>query len=307
MTIPVNREELKTLAQRALAGLTATPLTIAQNTAARLLGDYVDYMGDPATPGATGKQGAYNKKCGELTDAQTARREATADSRALCAKAIDVLKGHLGRTWNPRWVAAGFGGSSIAVKDLDVGGKLEELRNYFRDNPTREVASEEITAAACEASRTALVAAVHARDAAKGAFQAARDARDVSFKQLKARLSGLQEELGQILRDDDDRWANFGFPRPIDGPMPDRVKGVIVTPGLPGTVLAQWQQSPRALNYRVSWRLMTSGAEPVEVGLFTDLAANLTGLPSGAQIAVLVTARNNAGETPATTALIMVP
>ena len=124
---------------------------------------------------------------------------------------------------------------------------------------------------------------------------------------MKVRLSGLQEELGQLLRDDDDRWAHFGFPRPIDGPMPERVKGVIVTPGAPGALLVQWQASPRALNYRVSWQLTTSGAPLVEVGLFTDLAANLSGLPTGANIRVLVTARNIAGETSATTVLVTVP
>jgi hypothetical protein len=309
MTIPVNQEELKTLAQRAKAGLTAIGPSagVVLNTADNLTTDYEHLMGDPATPGDTGTQGAYNKKSGELTDAQTARVAAIAASRALAAKAVDTLKAHLGRVWNPRWAAAGFRGSSIAIKDPEVGAKLEELRNYFRDNPTREVTSEGITAAACEASRAALIAAVHARDAAKGALQAARNARDASFRQLKARLSGLQEELGQLLRDDDDRWAHFGFPRPIDGPMPDRVKGVIVTPGGPGALLVQWQASPRALNYRVSWQLTTSGAPLVEVGLLTDLAANLSGLPSGATIRVLVTARNIAGETAATEASIVVP
>src|SRR5687768_6339825 len=117
MKIPTNREALKTLAQQALAGATATPAGLAQNTAPRIDADYKDWMGDPtATPASIGKQGAYNKARGELTAAQAVRLEAIADSRRLCADAIDALKSHLGRSWNPRWAAAGFGGSSISVK-----------------------------------------------------------------------------------------------------------------------------------------------------------------------------------------------
>ena len=89
--------------------------------------------------------------------------------------------------------------------------------------------------------------------------------------------------------------------------IPDRVKGVTVTPGLPGNVLVQWDPSPRAIHYRVSWSLVSSGAEIVEVGLFSDLAANLADLPTGATITVHVTARNNAGETSATKVEVTVP
>ena len=45
--------------------------------------------------------------------------------------------------------------------------------------------------------------------------------------------------MGKLLSEDDDRWAQFGFSRPIDGPMPARVKGVTLTPGLPGTLLVR--------------------------------------------------------------------
>lgn len=310
MKIPVKREALTTLAQLALAGATAigTTVGLAQNTALHLSGDYQGLMGNPlATPPTIGTQGEYNKARGALTDAQKERVLAIQDGRALCTKAIDSLKAHLGRQWNPRWAAAGFGGFTLWVKDTEVAAKLAELRIYYQNNPTREITSEGLTAVACGAANAAIVAAAHARNAATNAFQAARDARDASFRQLKDRLSALQEELGHLLSDDDSRWAEFGFTRPIDGPIPNRVKGLTVAAGLPGTVLVQWEPSPRALNYRVSWSLVTSGAELTEVGLFTDLAAILTDLPSGATIEVKVTARNNAGETSATTVQATVP
>ena len=117
MKISSNREALKTLAQQALAGATDAGSDLAQNTAARLKADYQDLMGDPtATPADTGKQGAYNKACGELTEARAARVKAVASGRKLCDDAIDTLKAHLGRRWNPRWAAAGFGGSTLVCQ-----------------------------------------------------------------------------------------------------------------------------------------------------------------------------------------------
>lgn len=310
MKITANREALKTLAQETLAGATAVgaPTDLAQNTAARIKADYQDWMGDPtAIPADTGKQGAYTKACGELTEARAARVEAIASGRKLCEDAIDALKAHLGRRWNPRWAAAGFGGFTLVVKDVEVGCKLEDLRNYFHNAPAHEVASKGITAVACEAARSAIIAATHARNAAKSAFQAARDARDLSVRKLKRRLSGLQQELGQILSADDSRWALFGFNRPIDGAIPARVKDVTITPGLPGTLLVRWESSPRAINYRVGWQLVSSGAEITQIGLFADTSANFTDLPSGAQIVVRISARNNSGETSVTAVPATVP
>ncbi len=63
----------------------------------------------------------------------------------------------------------------------------------------------------------------------------------------------------------------------------------------------------RAINYRVSWKPQVSSGDPTVVGLYGDGAATLSGLPSGTLIDVLVTARNNAGETQATQASILVP
>jgi hypothetical protein len=52
-----------------------------------------------------------------------------------------------------------------------------------------------------------------------------------------------------------------------------------------------------ASSYRVTWLKSAPDAEPVIVGLFTDLAVTLSGLPSGQSIKVSVSARNATGET----------
>jgi hypothetical protein len=124
---------------------------------------------------------------------------------------------------------------------------------------------------------------------------------------LKQRLSGLQEELGRLLADDDSRWAEFGFTRPIDREILSAVTGVTLMPGLPGKLLVQWEASTRAINYRVGWSLAVSDAEVTEVGLFADRAVNLSGLPSGTMITIYVTARNNSGETSPTKVDVTVP
>jgi hypothetical protein len=309
MKITNNRDELVTLALHGESGLNAlaTTIGVAQNTAPRLATDLQALVGEPGSLTNTGAQGLYNKKHAALTDARAARNAARLDGRELCTKAIDSLKAHLGRSWNPRWTAAGFGGQTLTIRDTIVAAKLLELRNYYRDNAAREVASEGLTAAAFEAKHTALQAAEQARDAAISAFRDARDARDEAQFNLKTRLSGLQEELGKLLSPSDNRWADFGFPRPIDGSIPGRVEGLTLTPSLPGSVLARWEHSPRAVNYRVSWKPQGSSGDPIEVGLYGDGEATLSGLPSGVTIDVFLTARNNAGETQPTSATIVVP
>lgn len=309
MLIPKNRDSIIALAIRAKAGATAigTAVGLAQHTAPRITTDIEVVIGVPGSPTNIGTQGQYNQKRVALTQAQAVRRSVLADGRKLCGAAVDVLKLNLGRTWNPRWAAAGFGGNTIAVTSASVMARLIELGNYFRANPAREIASEGITAAAFEAAIVALETADHGRDSAESDFRDARDTRDTSVYQLKSRMSGLQEELGRLLGDADNRWGDFGFTRPIDGSIPDRVTGVTVTAGLPGTLLVQWEASPRAINYRLSWKLVGSGAEVTEVGLFTDRAVNLGGLPSGVNIIVMVTGRNNSGETQPTEVTATVP
>ena len=72
-------------------------------------------------------------------------------------------------------------------------------------------------------------------------------------------------------------------------------------------MLVQHTASPRALDYRVSWKSQVSSGEPTEVGLFADLAVTLSGLPSRTTIVVGVTARNEAGETQPAEVTVVVP
>jgi hypothetical protein len=76
---------------------------------------------------------------------------------------------------------------------------------------------------------------------------------------------------------------------------------------LPGEVQVSWLRSALASSYRVTWLGRAPDAEPVMVGLFTDLAVTLSGLPSGQSITVSVSARNATGETVPAEKTIIVP
>ena len=68
-----------------------------------------------------------------------------------------------------------------------------------------------------------------------------------------------------------------------------------ITPGLPATVLVQWEHSARAINHRVSWKPQVSSGAPTVVGLYGDGEATLSGLPSGVLNDALVTGRKRRG------------
>ena len=107
--------------------------------------------------------------------------------------------------------------------------------------------------------------------------------------------------------DDDPRWVEFGFARPIDRRTPPAVTGLVLRPGgVPGEIIAEWEPSVGATNYRVVRQVLTVDSDPVEVGLFTDRLVAISGLPIGQSVTVSVTARNQVGETLPTNSVIVV-
>ena len=283
-------------------------LDLAQNTPSRIRADLYDYIGEPGeNPVNRGKLAAVALKSEAVKTARATRRAALAVGRKFCAKAVDIFKVHLGRAWNPAWSAVGFSRATIAVSKGDVQSMLYEIRNYLRGHPAAENAPLEITAALADAQLTVVEAANASLNRAIVEHKHAALARDAAEQKLRERISGLRSELDQLLADDDVRWYKFGFSRPIDESAPANVRGLSLAPAGPGQVLVTHQASARALDYRVSWKLQNAPGDPVEVGLFADLAVMLNGLPTGFPIEVSITARNSTGETRPATAIIVVP
>jgi hypothetical protein len=305
--VPSSLNAVITLGTNALAGAISIgpAVNLKQNTAAEISPDLFDLIGNPATPLVPGKQALYAAQKVAVKDAVAAKNAAIKAGREFCRLAINLLRPILGNEWNTAWEAAGFHLPSLALPSQPVA-LLNALRSYFNAHPVHENAGAGITAVGAETAATAVTAAVLTVAAAKSARVDRKADRDESLTKLRKRLSGLRGELDQILEDDDGRWYEFGFRRPVDGKQPLPVDGLVLTPGGAGIVLVSWAASSYATNYRVTWKPTGSSGDPTDAGLFTDTQCILTGLPSGMPITVAVSARNDSGETVPTEAAITV-
>ena len=308
--IPQTKAPAIELGYHALAGAIAheVAVNLKQNTAAGLAADLYDLMGDPATPAVLGKQALLSGHLNAIQLARSTAKTALKDGRTFCQTGFGILRPVLGNRWNSNWNAAGFTEQSLAVPAVPLQ-LLAQFRAYLTANPTRESASNGFTAVLAQARLAAIQNTIQARETTVGQRWSIKAARDAAFKQLRKRLSGLRGELEQLLTPTDDRWYAFGFARPADGKVPPKVDDLSLVPQLAGSVQAFWSGSALAENYRVVWRYATppSGATSTQVGLFADEQCLITGLPSGANVIVAVSARNNAGETQPTEAAILVP
>lgn len=305
--IPRSLVGLVQLGVKALAGaqVNGVEISLEHNSATRIATDLYDVTGDPATPEVPGKQAILNSRKAALTTARENARLARKTGRDYCRQAIALLKPILGTQHNSAWNAAGFLTPSLAVP-ADPMTMLIEFRQYFVAHPAHENAPSLLTAARANTLQSALQTANHAAGAADADRIDAKTARDAALRQLGERLSDLRSELELVLEDDDGRWYEFGFQRPVDGRMPAPVEELELATSGPGAISGTWALSALADNYRVSWRLAGSAAEPTEVGLFTDRQCLISSLPTGQQVVVMVSARNNAGETAPTEAAILV-
>ncbi|HET6406901.1 MAG TPA: fibronectin type III domain-containing protein [Chthoniobacteraceae bacterium] len=307
--VPKDEESFVALCAKCASAVIAhaVSLDIKQNDPAAVTTDYYDYVGQPGTdPLTAGKRGQLNQRRQAVKVAQAIRRNAIQAGRDFNARAVDHLKGYLGRSWNTRWIGAGFSEGTLRLPRNPVS-LLLELRAYLAVNTPHELPANGVTAAQANTLALAISAAELAEGDATDARNVATIARDESFERLRDRIVGLRNELEQLIDSDDMRWRTFGFARPIDRRIPKAVTGLTLRAGgLPGEIIVEWPAASGAENYRVLHQVQTVDPEPVEVGLFTDRAVIIGGLPSGQTVIVSVTARNPAGETLPTNATIVV-
>lgn len=293
---------------RALAGAEAheAAIELEHNTSVEIAANQYDLTGNPATPLVPGKQAVFNAKKEALKTANAAANAARIAGRDFCRQAVNLLKPVLGTTYNSNWEVAGFLGGSLEVPRHPVP-MLLQVRQYFERFPARENAPLNLTAVQAQAKVAAIQAAELGVATAKSERITAKKARDDAQDALFHRLSDLRSELEQLLEDDDGRWYEFGFHRPIDGRMPEPVSDIVLTVLAPGVVGVTWANARRAHNYRVQWRVAGGSSETTEVGLFNDRQCTIGGLPLATTVAILVSSRNAAGETVPTEAQIALP
>ena len=234
--------------------------------------------------------------------AATTLRTADSNGKAFIALFIRTGKTTIGGDWNATWEQAGFTAGSLAVPRTQEErfALLDTLRNFLGTNTQYEVTNQNHP----ELNVTGDIANTHfntvsdARSAANQANTlngAALATRDAAKAALRKRLTGLRDELGQLLADDDPRWYAFGFNRPADPETPGVPDGLVVTQGVAGSgsLIVDWNDSRRATNYKV-YALINGAQHPVEFGLFTDSQAVIT-LPPGTNAQITVAAHNDHG------------
>ncbi len=296
------------------ANVHGAAINLAQNTEAKIRIDLEALTGKPAGPGGVppavpGLKALLNAAKTNKSDKTAALRTVASNGRALAMTAIGSLKPALGTTWNSQWNAAGFVGGSLAVPANPMV-QLQQLRAYYIANPAKEVANINgiaCTAVNCETVWQAISTAQSDSNQSNTDAGTAQTNLENGIAAGRRRMTGLREELSQLIEDDDERWYAFGFDKPSDPSTPEVPENVTAAPGAAGsgTLFINFDDARRATGYRVKVTNAAGGAQLASV-LVEDSDATITGLPAGANVNITVTARNDAGESQPTAAIAAV-
>lgn len=272
-------------------------------------------IGTPAGPGGVppaepGFKAFWNVSKANKTAKTSLLRNVLSNARLLVTTCINSLKPVLGQQWNSAWNAAGFTTGSLAVPTNPMV-LLGQLRAYYEANPAREatVQTIECTAANCEATVQAISDAQSASNQSNTDAGTAKAALEAGLRAGIHRLTGLREELTQLIGDDDERWYAFGFNKPSDPSTPEVPDNVVVTPGAPGSrmLILNWDDARRATSYRV--RAVHNGVQVANViAQDSEFTLVLTGVAIGTIVEITVSSRDSAGESqPSAPITIAVP
>jgi hypothetical protein len=283
---------------------------VAQHTEPKIRADLEPVVGKPAGPGGTppavpGLKALVNAALANKVKKTAARNSARSNGRTLAGYVVTVLKPRLGKEWSAAWNAVGFTEGNLTIPDNPLT-ILQQAAAYFVQHPTHEVPDFipgivppiAVTAASCNAAAQAITNATTQSNQSNSDVAAARQNLDAGLTALRKRLSGLLNELGDLLDDDDPRWYAFGFERPSDPEIGNVPENLVVAPGAAGSgrIFVDWDDARRAEKYRAT---ITNTANPSAVlatKIVEESEATFDGLPAAASIRVTVTSLNDAGE-----------
>lgn len=245
------------------------------------------------TAARTAEQTYVNARTAKIaaTGVQTV---ADSNARAYLSAASNVLAVHLGSQYSAAWDPTGFPNQSTGVPRTMAERQelLASLQAYFTANAAQEAASLNVTAAIAGTRFTALSDARSGANAAVVLSGQKKALRDTAVLTLRATESGLITELGLLLTPFDPRWNAFGLVEPGGSDLCPPPENLVLTPGVPGTVLADWSDTPRAVRYRVYVQIVGVDPDFVLYATVNDSDATLSGLTTGQTIKVTVTAIN---------------
>ena len=234
--------------------------------------------------------------------ATAALRTADSNGKTFIALFVRTGKVTIASDWNTTWGQAGFPVGTLAIPATPDArfALLDMMRNFLGNNAQYETTVQNhpelsVTNAIANVIYNALSGARSAANQANTDNGNSLATRDAAKAALRERLSGLREELGQLLDDDDPRWYAFGFNRPADPETPGVPDGLVITNGVAGsgTLIVDWNDSRRATGYKI-FALANGATQPVEFGLFSDSQAVIT-LPAGTVAQITIAARNDHG------------
>ena len=301
--LPPKLDRLFTLCDDMNDGLTAheVAVEVKQNTEAVMR----PALGAARAAEANFGQCQVNKKTANAT-------LTTADKagRIFIINARKRLSGFLGEAYSLEWGAAGWPNNSTAVPTTQAEryNLIVSLKAYFTAHPAHASVDMEVTAALADTKSTAISDARAALGQKITESGQAKLARDNAEANLRKRMNGLIAELETLLSDVDPLWHAFGLSRPADVETPEVPSFTTVTPGVPTSLLVDWDDSLRADRWRVWLLIVGTDTEFQAVQTVYDSDATLSGLTSGSTARIQITAVNDAGESlPGPVVEIVVP
>jgi hypothetical protein len=249
---------------------------------------------------AENTQADYKKADKATTDAGIALRLADANGKAFIATFRDALARRLGQTFNPTWAEVGFKNNSLAVPGSpdERLTLLNGMNEFLLGDPTMEVNNPTqnviVTAAAAKTFWQAILDGRSAVNTAQENYLAKMRLRDDADTALRAEMSGMVGELGDLLDDLDPGWLWFGLNQPGAASAADPVANLSVSPVARGW-LAVWPHAANANLYHVEQQVSGTDANFVRVLTTAEMTASQTGLPPAATVDVRVLAVSATG------------
>ena len=230
----------------------------------------------------------------------TGVRVQDSNGKAFILLARDVLVPHLGGEWNEAWLEVGFLNNSLKLPSTQPARQalLAKLRDYFTNNPTKENAALNVTAARAATLFTALSDARSALNAQQTVIGQKKGLRDAAVDKLQARMRGLIGELEQLLGPLDPRWLAFGLNMPGAAETPDTAESLVLTLLGPTAIFADWDNALRALRYHVEIFVVGVDTDFRRVQTVEQSEATQTDMPAGRTVRVRIISVNDAGSAP---------
>lgn len=288
---PDNNDVLRALSDGIADGCHALEVTLG-------IKQYTEASIRAAIAGLKEAEQEVGKKKKALNDAEVALRAAD-DAGTTCITNCRLrLAQAYGQRWSPDWEPTGFPTGSTAVPKTEDERftLLDDLKDFFTDNPTLENEGMGATAALCGAAWTAISDRRQDVATATSAMTTAFNNRTAAAKILRRRVRGLINELGDLIAEDDPRWEDFGLNIPANPSPPEPVESVTLTALGNGKISVEWPYAVRAERYKVQTLRVGVDSEFQTAVSSSDLEAMLKDFTVGQVLKVQVIAANDGGD-----------